>query len=138
MLILVICGCSQDVQTSIDDVTDILDREYDVYLDAYLRSDIPEARDALIRTLNILETLDPDFFGYAHAKWLVYARLHYVERRAENATMETIYFQHAKYWFMRRIEARGMKPEDLVTELDTYTPERSLQVVNEWDSPGSK
>ena len=112
-----------------DETLDELDREYT----NYLTSDIPEAREALRRSLKIIKRRDPQTHGYAHSNWITYARLHALEHRAGNHDIALLYFHHAKYWYMRRYEDREWAPVDITERLIEYTPSTNIKMMQEWD-----
>jgi hypothetical protein len=65
--------------------------------------------------------------------WLCYARLLLIESVSGDTNRARLYYEKARYWLLRNLEAQEREPSDILNTLQEYTPEEFKRWAIEWD-----
>lgn len=126
---VVLAGCKK-AALSPDDLIDKTDALYE----KYISSDAPEAKESLLEALQCIEKADLEPQQGAQLKFMTYVRLYVLcESTGETEEAET-YLVHARYWFVRKNELRGLTPHDVGRSIAAFTPDRFVSFVQKWDA----
>ena len=103
----------------------------------YLVAETNQVGAILNEMMQIGETAK--FSESQRAQWLfmTYTRLYAFEKRRGDQKLANTYFENGRYWFRRMHEIAKDTKENTDAALATYTPERCILFVDNWDKDHS-
>ncbi|HTV41697.1 MAG TPA: hypothetical protein VMF08_14035 [Candidatus Sulfotelmatobacter sp.] len=137
VLTLGLVGCQTAYEQRSNAAKEFNGRRNDLY-ESYLAADIDHARQYLLELAELGEAekqISPD----AQASHLTraYGWLYVFEKRVGNEPLAEVYFEKAKYWRIREAELNGETDSEIGAELGTFTKEKVISDVDEWDKGAS-
>jgi len=131
------CAAGEDakitVPTDSDDQIQLLNERLHTLYHAYLNGDREQARASLHQGISLIEQAEVPPRVKAHSLWLGYARLYALASDDSNAEVSALYLLKAQYWCVREAELLGVSETEAAEVLNTFGPERMVEIVTQWD-----
>lgn len=112
-------------------------RQMDRYYQSYLNGDLNEARQGMLKIVELSDTThDIKFFrpeAQASEHFWAFGRLYLIESRAGNKEAAEAALLKTRYWFLVEGELAGASPEELNKAVKSCTPEWLKEYFESWD-----
>jgi hypothetical protein len=136
LILASLVGCHKSRDDEFDPVAANQELLHDLgkFYEKYLTGDPSQVKDVLLEEAQLIDTKDWLPLGdKANLLFLTYCRLYVFHHRMNEESAAEAAWIKLRFWGLRRFELRGLTVEEAINEVNTFSPEKIIEIIEAAD-----